>query len=212
LCADITAQERYILAGMTTATDQEVLDAALTLIHSRQHVSPKRLGEPGPNREQIETILRAAGAAPDHGQLTPWRLVIVPAERRQPLAEAFAEALVERDREATEVQKQEARDKAYRGPFLAMVIARLAPALGSAHPQERLISAGCAVQNMLLTAHAMGFGAGLSSGRALYSRQLRLLFCLADDEQPLCFLTVGTVLKRKSPKLRPATGDYTSTL
>ena len=204
--------KRDIFTDMNLDADQEVLDTALTLIHSRQHVSPKRLGDPGPGREQIEKILSAAGAAPDHGLLTPWRLVIIPAERRHLLAEAFAQALVERDSEATEQQKQEAREKAYRGPFLVMVIARLDPALGPVHPQERLISAGCAIQNMLLAAHAMGFGAGLSSGRALYSQRMRLLFKLTADEQPLCFITVGTVLKRKSPRLRRVPDDYTSTL
>jgi len=197
---------------MNSTERQDVLDAALTLIHSRQHVSPKRLGDPGPSPEQVEKILTAAGAAPDHGQLTPWRLVIVPPERRHLLGEAFAEALVERDGDATEVQKREAREKAHRGPFLVMVIARLDPALGPTHPQERLISAGCAVQNMLLAAHAMGFGAGLSSGRALYSQQVRLLFGLAAEEQPLCFLTVGTVTRHKSSRLRPVMADYTSTL
>jgi nitroreductase len=197
---------------MDSTADQEVLDAALTLIHSRQHTSPKRLGEPGPDREQIEKILSAAGAAPDHGLLTPWRLIIIPPGRRHLLAEAFAEALAERDGEATEVQKQEARSKASRGPFLAMMVARLDPELGPTHPQERIISAGCAIQNMLLTAHAMGFGAGLSSGRALYSQQMRQLFGLSAHEQPLCFLTLGTVLRRKSPRLRPVMADYTSTL
>lgn len=197
---------------MSSTENQEVLDAALTLIHSRQHVSPKRLGEPGPNRVQVEKILTAAGAAPDHGLLTPWRLVIIPSERRHLLAEAFAEALVERDGEATEEQKQEAREKAYRGPFLVIVIARLDPALGPTHPQERLISAGCAVQNMLLAAHAMGFGAGLSSGRALYAQRTKLLFELAAGEQPLCFMTVGTVTKHKSSRSRPTMADYTSTL
>ena len=205
------AGTRYI-NGMNTIADAEALDAALTLIHSRQHVSPKRLGDPGPDCNQIGKILAAAGAAPDHGQLTPWRLVIVAPERRYLLGEAFADALIERDPEATEVQKQEARAKAGRGPFLLLVIARLAPALGDAHPQERLISAGCAVQNMLLSAHAMGFGAGLSSGRALYSRPMRRLFQLAEDEQPLCFLTVGTVLKGKPFRPRPSMDDYTSTL
>ena len=197
---------------MSSAAIQEVLDAALTLIHSRQHVSPKRLVAPGPDREQVEKILTAAGAAPDHGQLTPWRLVIVPPERRRLLADAFAEALVERDVEATAEQIQEAREKAHRGPFLVLVIARLDPALGPTHPQERLISAGCAVQNMLLAAHAMGFGAGLSSGRALYSGRIRQLFGLGPDEQPLCFMTVGTVLRHKFSRQRPTLGDYTSTL
>ena len=197
---------------MSSTEDQEVLDAALTLIHSRQHTSPKRLGDPGPDRKQVEKILTAAGAAPDHGLLTPWRLVVIPPERRHLLAEAFADALVERDLEATEEQKQEARQKAHRGPFLVMVIARLDPALGATHPQERLISAGCAVQNMLLAAHAMGFGAGLSSGRGLYSESMRQLFRLAAEEQPLCFITVGTVMKRKSAMARPTMGDYSSTL
>jgi nitroreductase len=197
---------------MNSTADQEVLDSALTLIHSRQHVSPKRLGDPGPDAGQIETILGAAGAAPDHGQLTPWRLVIIPPERRHLLGAAFAEALTERDGEATEVQKQEARAKASRGPFLVIVIARLDPGLGATHPQERIISAGCAIQNMLLTAHALGFGAGLSSGRALYSRQMRSLFGLGEHEQPLCFMSLGTVQRRKPAQPRPVISDYTSTL
>jgi nitroreductase len=197
---------------MSSPENQEALDAALTLIHSRQHVSPKRLGDPGPDPEQIEKILTAAGAAPDHGQINPWRLVIIPRERRHLLAEAFADALVERDAQATDAEKEEARGKAYRAPFLVMVIARLDPALGKAHPQERLISAGCAVQNMLLAAHAMCFGAGLSSGRALYSQRMRRLFGLTEHEQPLCFLTVGTVTRGKSQGSRPGMGGYTSTL
>ncbi len=197
---------------MDSASDQEVLDAALTLIHSRQHTSPKRLGDPGPDPGQIEKILSAAGAAPDHGLLTPWRLIVIPPERRHLLGETFAEALAERDGAATEVQKQEARSKAFRGPFLALVVARLDPELGATHPQERIISAGCAIQNMLLVAHALGFGAGLSSGRALYSQQMRLLFGLSAHEQPLCFMTMGTVQRRKAARLRPVMADYTSTL
>lgn len=197
---------------MDSTADQEVLDATLTLIHSRQHVSPKRLGDPGPDSRQIEKIVGAAGAAPDHGRLTPWRLIIIPPERRHLLGEAFAAALTERDGEATEVQRLEARGKASRGPFLVLVVARLGPELGPTHPRERIVSAGCAIQNMLLVAHAMGFGAGLSSGRALYSQRIKALFGLGAHEQPLCFLSVGTVTTGKSARPRPVMADYTSTL
>lgn len=197
---------------MTFPSEQEVLDAALTLIHTRQHVSPKRLGDPGPDAAQLDKILGAAGAAPDHGRLNPWRLIVIPRGRRHLLGEVFAEALAERDATATEVQREEARSKAQRGPFLALMVLRLDPALGETHPQERMVSAGCAIQNMLLVAHAMGFGAGLSSGRALYSRQLRALFRLRADEQPLCFFSVGTVTTGKASRPRPGAADYTSTL
>lgn len=197
---------------MEPTLEQEVLDAALALVHTRQNTSPKWLGEPGPTRAQIETILGAAGAAPDHKRLNPWRLIVVPRQRRQLLGEVFAEALAARDPTASEAEKQEARKKAQRGPFLALAVARLDPALGEIHARERIISAGCALQNMLLVAHAMGFGAGLASGRALYSQQLRQLFRLGEHEQPLCFISVGTVMQSKSAKSRPALSDYTSTL
>lgn len=197
---------------MDTTLDQEVLDAALTLIHTRQHVSPKRLGDPGPDAGQIEKILGAAGAAPDHGRLNPWRLIIIPPERRHLLGDTFAAALAERDRTATEIQLQEARSKAFRGPFLVLAVARLDPALGDIHPQERILSAGCAIQNMLLVAHALGFGAGLASGRALYSERMRSLFGLGPHERALCFITVGTVQTGKAARPRPAVADYTSAL
>lgn len=191
---------------------QEPLGSALTLIHTRQSTSSKFLGEPGPEGAQIETILDAAGAAPDHRRLTPWRLVIVPAQKRPLLAEAFAQALGERDSQATEAQRQEAREKAYRCPLLVAVIARLSPALGSVPAPERLIAAGCALQNMLLAAHAMGFGAGLLTGRSLYSERLSQFFQLADAEQLLCFMAVGTVVRGKPVTSRPTMNDYTTTL
>ena len=106
----------------------------------------------------------------------------------------------------------EARDKAYRGPLLVAVIGRLGPALGNVHPQERLISAGCAIQNMLLAAHAMGFGAGLLTGRSIYSERLKQFFQLTDGEQLLCFIAVGTVIRGKPATTRPTMNDYTTTL
>lgn len=191
---------------------QEPLGSALTLIHTRQSTSSRFLGDPGPDRAQIETILDTAGAAPDHRRLTPWRLVIVPAQKRHLLAQAFAQALGERDSQATEAQLQEARDKAYRGPLLVAVIARLSPALGTVPAPERLIAAGCALQNMLLAAHAMGFGAGLLTGKSLYSERLSQFFQLADAEQLLCFMAVGTVVRGKPVTSRPTMNDYTTTL
>ena len=77
---------------------------------------------------------------------------------------------------------------------------------------ERLVSAGCAVQNMLLVATAQGYGSALTSGKALRSPGLRALFQLADAEQALCFISIGTVQSRKSVRARPAVHSYVSTL
>lgn len=192
--------------------DQDAEDFACTLISSRQNVSPKRLVEPGPGAAQLERILAAAAAAPDHGELTPWRFVIVPQDKRMLLAEVFAQALIDRDAGATVEQIGSAREKAHRAPLLMLAVARLGRSEPDIPAEERLVSLGCALQNMLLVAHAMGYGAGLTAGRAMNSPRLRELFALADGEQAVCCINVGSVTKRRPMRSRPAPAAIVSSL
>ena len=185
---------------------------AHALICSRQNVSPKRLHEPGPAPTQIERLLGAAAAAPDHGLLIPWRFVIVPPDKRSMLGDAFALALSERDPDATPEQIAAAREKAFRAPFLMLAIARLGRAESDIPIVDRLVSLGGALQNILLCAHAMGYGAGLTSGQAMRSTQMASLFTLTDGEQAICCINIGTVEKRKAQRARPGPWDFTSTL
>jgi nitroreductase len=77
---------------------------------------------------------------------------------------------------------------------------------------ERMVSVGAAVQNMLLMAHALGFGAGLTSGQGMSSPRMRALFRLADGEEAVCFLNIGTVARRKASPPRAAPETFVSTL
>ena len=190
----------------------EVVELAHALIHTRQTILPKRLAEPGPDAAQLQAILGAAASAPDHHELLPWRFVLVPAGARDRLAEVFATALLERDASATPQQVAQAREKAYRSPLLLLAVVRLRDDDAEIEPHERIVSAGCAVQNMLLMAHAQGFGGALTSGKALQSAPLRTLFGLKRDEQALCFVNIGTVVKARPVRLRPQAAQYVSTL
>jgi nitroreductase len=77
---------------------------------------------------------------------------------------------------------------------------------------ERLISAGAAVQNVLLVATAQGFGSALTSGKALKSAVLQRFFALRASEHAVCFVSIGSVASRRPPRARPAVADYLSTL
>ena len=182
------------------------------LIHARQTILPKRLQAPGPDAAQLDQILSAASAAPDHGQLLPWRFVIVPQEARGVLGEAFAQSLMERDPAARPEQAAQAREKAFRAPVLLLAVVRVRDDDPSISPDERVLSVGCAVQNMLLMATAQGYGSALTSGKALKAASLRALFRLSACEQALCFISIGTVLSRKAARARPMAGTYVSTL
>ncbi len=190
----------------------EIAELVQELITSRQNVSPKRLIEPAPDAAQLERIFAAAAAAPDHGEITPWRFVIVPAAERARLAEVFALALIDRDPTATPEQIDDARRKAHRGPLLMLAVARLGAAEPDIPAAERLLSLGCAVQNMLLAAHSMGYGAGLTSGQAMASPRMKALFALAEGEVPVCCINIGTAVKNRAGRVRPAPERFVSSL
>ncbi|MBL8388716.1 MAG: nitroreductase family protein [Hydrogenophaga sp.] len=185
---------------------------ASELIQARRTVLPRRLVAPGPDAAQTQAILAAAAAAPDHMQLLPWRFIIVPADRRETLAGVFAQALLERDASATPEQVAQAREKAFRAPLLMLVVVDGARGDPQVDLHERILSAGCAVQNMLLMATALGFGSALTSGKALGSRPLRDCFGLGPADHALCFVSVGTVSTHRPARARPAVADYVQTL
>ncbi len=185
---------------------------AAELMDARRTVLPFRLGEPGPDAAQLQAILAAAASAPDHRCLQPWRFITVPADRREALAEVFVQALLERDPHAEAHDLVKAREKGFRSPFLALIVVDADKGDAEIGLAERLMSAGCAAQNTLLMATAMGFGSALTAGKAIASQALRRFFGLRASEQAVCFLSIGTALAHGTPKLRPQVADYVSVL
>lgn len=136
----------------------------------------------------------------------------MPADKRELLGEAFALALLDRDVAAAPEQVEAARRKAYRAPLLMLAVARIGCDAPEVPAIERLVSLGAAIQNVLLAAHSMGFGSGLTSGKALGSARIRDLFSLAEGELPVCFINIGTISSGKPPRPRPSPTDFCSTL
>ena len=176
-------------------------DAFRRLAGTRTNISAKRLVHPGPTEQQLAELLGVAAAAPDHGQLAPWRFILVPVDARERLADAFARALVERDASAGADDIAKAKEKAYRAPTLLIAIVRLGgDEDAKIPPLERTVSFGAALQNILLGAHAMGFGAGLTSGKAMDSRPMRELCELAPQEHAVCCINIGTITTAHGPR------------
>jgi nitroreductase len=181
----------------------ELPDVVSEVIAARRTVLPKRLVAPGPDDGQWRALMQAAAAAPDHDQIQPWRLVRIEDSGRLGLGELFAQALRERDPKASPEQLDQARDKALRAPCLALVVVDAGKASPAIDLNERVLSAGCAVQNVLLLATAMGLGSALTSGKALKSPVLRQGLRLLDTEHAICFISLGTVSQHKPGKPRP---------
>lgn len=187
-------------------------DMATALLQARQTTLPRRLVAPGPDALALAQIVGAAAHAPDHGQLLPWRLVQVPLAARERLADAFAAALLARDATASPAQVAQAREKAQRSPVLLLLVVNALCGDPEVDLNERMVSAGCALQNMLLVATALGYGSSLTSGKALKDAGLRTLFGLHEGEHAVCFVNFGTVHSRRAARLRPQSSAYFSVL
>jgi len=171
--------------------DDECSALALQLMLGLHDRTAEPLVEPGPDATQIQTLFEAAASAPDHGQITPWRFVVIAPDKRERLLCALQTQPAPL---ATPLDAMPLADapQAWQAPFLALAIARLGPSEPDIAPLERLVSLGAAVQNLLLMAHAMGFGARLGTDPALSGNALRALLELAPTEQAVCFVHVGT--------------------
>jgi nitroreductase len=186
-------------------------DTALLLMAARRTILPKRLVAPGPNAAQLHQLFTAAATAPDHDQVQPWRFVVIPDTARASLADVFGQALRDRDAQATDAQVEQAREKAFRAPLLLLLVVDGNKGDPSIDVYERMVSAGAAVQSLLLMATAQGFGSALTSGKALRAESFRRAFALADGEFAPCFISIGTVSAAKAGKPRPEPASFVST-
>lgn len=152
--------------------------------------SHARLIDPAPDSQQLETMLKAAMRAPDHGRLRPWRFVVIAGERRAALGQCFKQSL-----ELRGVTDAALLQKAVKAPLRAPVmIAALLHAV--AHDKVPRDEQGHAVAAALyaaqLTADALGFGSVWRTGG--YATDPHVIETLGGEpeDQVIGFLYVGT--------------------
>ncbi len=161
----------------------------------------KELNDPAPSAEQIEHILQAAMSAPDHGELTPYRFLIIEGEARFRLAEIFAQATLQRNPEVDEATLNKQKNKPLRAPMIITVIANI-----TQNPNipeiEQILCAGCAAQHIQLACRALGFGSIWLTGANSYDMTVYQALGLDIDERIIGFIYIGTPADKRLKKKR----------
>lgn len=182
------------------SSSHDIPDAESVLAHllSRHSVGPKHLVAPGPGLDELSLAARAALRAPDHQRLAPFRLIVIPDERREELARLF-EGFARRSGKSGDEALEEAQ-RARNGPVLVALAARIV----SDHPlvpvHEQWISVGAALANFMNALHCMGYAAKMLSGRKAADPQIRASLCPA-GETLVGWIVIGT------PRIRPHARD-----
>ena len=165
------------------------------------------LEEPAPQGAVREQIFQAALRAPDHANLKPWRFLCVEGDARQELGQLMCESALKDRPDLDEATQKKLSQAPLRAPLVIIVVARI-----TEHPKvpelEQLLSAGAALSNMLIAAHATGFAGIWRTGDISFSRSFMDVVGLSNNEQIIGFLYLGTA-KAKAKKLpNLSTAEY----
>ncbi len=175
-------------------------------IRSRQSINRVK-DDPVPG-EIVEEILESAVHAPNHKITEPWRFHVFVGKGRGELARARAE-MARQQAEADDEDDEMAagrisreRKKAFRAPVVIAVVSLAGR--DEVETLENYAACAAAVQNMLLTAHALGLGAIWRTGPVAYHEHMRDFFGLKDGDGIVAYLylgypNMGTRPRRRGP-------------
>ena len=160
----------------------------LALLQTRN--SHARLAEPGPTREEIETMVMAGMRAPDHGLLRPWRFVAIEGDARV----RFADVLIESNK-LLDITDEAKLQKAEKAPLRAPLILAVLLAYQD-HPKidrnEQIGSAAAAAYAVSLAANALGYGTMWRTGA--YAMDPYVIGALGgkESDEVIGFIYIGT--------------------
>jgi hypothetical protein len=121
------------------------------------------------------------------------------------LAELFARGAAQRGQSAEEVER--ARARAFNGPGLAALVARVRDDVPDVPSHEQWLCVGAALMNFLNALHLMGFGAKALSGASVSDPAVSSAFCGPGSGLPAGSLRVvlsAQHIRRLEPKHQPS--------
>lgn len=175
---------------------------------TRRSARPRDMVAPGPSPDELRSIVAGAMRTPDHGKLSPWRVVHVPADRRQTLANALVTAYVAERPGAGRLEIEAMETFAHQAPELLVVLhCRRESSKIPAWEQE--LSTGAFTMNLLHAIHAHGYVGGWITGWPAFSDAVRDQFG-SEPERLAGFVFIGTAGQALEERPRPMLQDVLS--
>lgn len=180
----------------------EIIDFLLT----RRSVTARNLTEPGPSKEQLDMILRAAHRVPDHGKLGPWRFIILKGNARAEFGEILGAAYKKENPDAFDELIEVEKERFQRAPVIVAVTSRITPE-HKIPEWEQTLSSGAACMNMLNAAHALGLAAQWITEWPAYNDDVANALGVGEKERIAGFIYIGTAAQPPDERTRPEISD-----
>ncbi|MFI5233724.1 MAG: nitroreductase [Gemmatimonadales bacterium] len=172
--------------------------------------SVKRFTDRAITKEEIETLLAAATLAPNHRLTQPWRFYVLGPDARY----AYGLALGARKAKKVEDPAAGAALRETVGAEHRALPGMLAVAVvnteNAEQREEDYAAAMMAVQNIALTAVALGLGTHIKTGAIMNDPAARAAVGLPDDQRIIAIVNVGVPADELPPKKREPAPAFTT--
>ena len=177
----------------------DVLEAIRTRRSIRQF-SDRPVG-----REEIERLLEAAVAAPNHRLTQPWRFYVLGAVARRAYGETLGARKAKKIEDPAAARAMVEKVAAAEAALPAMIAVSTTLDESPEIREEDYAATMMAVQNLLLAAHAAGLGAHLKTGAVMDDPRTRSAIGVPDGERIVATIQLGepAVIPEAKPR-RPA--------
>ncbi len=175
-------------------------------LNVRRSTPAPQLTEPGPDRAEIEEILRLTVRVPDHGKIAPWRFIVYRGEERKRLGEAALKRALEKTPDLGADYQEVERMRFNRAPVVIAVVSTAAPHV-KIPEWEQVMSAGAVCLNMLFAANANGFAANWLTEWVSYDEALFPELGVNAGEKIAGFIYIGSTTFPPVERPRPQVSD-----
>lgn len=178
-------------------------DEVLSFLARRRSGLVKCMGGVGPDKKQLDLILRLAARAPDHRKLFPWRFLIFQGDARAQFGEHLAAKFKQDCPNMDETRVQFERDRFLRTPLVVGVVSSPKDCPRGTPVWEQELSVGAVCQNMLLAARASGFAAQWLTEWYSFDGQTARVLGLEKPERMAGFIYIGSQSQSVAERPRP---------
>jgi nitroreductase len=176
----------------------------------QQRRTIKRFTDRQLSRGEIETLLAAATAGPNHRLTQPWRFYVLGPEARYAYGRALGERKARKIEDPTAAltmrETVAAEHRALPGMIAVAVVSTDNPEIA----EEDYAATMMGIENLMLTAVAIGLGTAIKTGAVMGDPAARAAAGVRDGERIVAIINIGEPAEVPSPKKREPASAFTT--
>ena len=175
----------------------------IEFITHRSSVKSVDMHDPGPNDDELKTIIQAGLRVPDHGKIGPWRIQIVKKDAQKKLGKIYGELFRKDNPTAPEDVVEFNAMRCQQAPVMLVVTSYPDASKFMKVPlMEQKLSGGALCQNLLNGAHALGYVAQWLTGWPAYHPEVKKALGHSNETEIIGFIFIGTAEQPKMERER----------